>query len=530
MNTPLAELEKALERNPDSILFARLADEHLKSGAVEEALQVCQEGLERYPFYVGGYLVLGKCYLAAQSFGEARRAFNRALKLYPENLSALWHLSKVYERLGWEVLALNCLRRAAELDPFNEGLRGQIEALTSTLEEEVSEEEEVQRSASTVSEVEDAVEEAHISPSSEEATSVPEDDRNDREMDLPEVEDQMLSSPVLGVDAEVDEEKAVSGPNEEADQRETEEEEEILSEVEDRTLPFPIPRADAEADEEKAVSLPAKEGDQAKTKEEEEALSEKLESTAQEDLPGVVVTDEERSILLSASMSEGDSEGAKGSEPEAASTLEDEKEIDEEESVERKRSERTEVRRDERTGQAPREESISPDKETSSGEARAHEDRPTPNLEETKLTLASQKEEQEQVSGGHLAETTVDRSPADSALSSRKPAQGESDAKLIRLLQEIETQREHPAPDEDVGKGSGGDQVSALDEKDSGGLADATEQDEQIATITLAEIYALQGLTDQAVHMFEQILEEQPENERVKKRLAELKYQAHSEG
>ena len=44
-----------------------------------------------------------------------------------------------------------------------------------------------------------------------------------------------------------------------------------------------------------------------------------------------------------------------------------------------------------------------------------------------------------------------------------------------------------------------------------------------IPTATLAEIYAKQGLTDQAAHVYEEILRSEPENAAVARRLAELR-------
>ena len=45
-----------------------------------------------------------------------------------------------------------------------------------------------------------------------------------------------------------------------------------------------------------------------------------------------------------------------------------------------------------------------------------------------------------------------------------------------------------------------------------------------IATVTLAEIYFQQGLKEQAAQIYRRLLERQPDNETVKKRLEEIEF------
>lgn len=54
------------------------------------------------------------------------------------------------------------------------------------------------------------------------------------------------------------------------------------------------------------------------------------------------------------------------------------------------------------------------------------------------------------------------------------------------------------------------------------GMADADEGDSEELTATMAEIYVSQGLTGQAIKIYETILKKQPDNERAAKRLDEL--------
>ena len=129
MPVRISKLEKAQRQNPGVPLFARVADEHLRRGRVSRALTLCQEGCERFPDYPTGFLLLGRCYQARGNFEKARNLFGLALRLDPENAAGFAALSAAYEQLGDITLALQCMRQAAFLDPYSEGLYREAERL-----------------------------------------------------------------------------------------------------------------------------------------------------------------------------------------------------------------------------------------------------------------------------------------------------------------------------------------------------------------------------------------------------------------
>jgi tetratricopeptide (TPR) repeat protein len=61
-----------------------------------------------------------------------------------------------------------------------------------------------------------------------------------------------------------------------------------------------------------------------------------------------------------------------------------------------------------------------------------------------------------------------------------------------------------------------------IDEYDEFQEDEGVESPPDIATVTLAEIYLQQGLKEQALQIYRQLLERQPDNEAVKKRLREI--------
>ena len=141
----LAKLEKVYRRNPDSPLFARLADLYLKRGKTEHALEICLQGCQKFPEYATGFMVLARCYEAGGAVEEARDALDQALRIDPVNPKGYEHLSVIYHKLGVPTLALKTLQQAAMLDPFAEELPPRVDELTyevrleSTLERDVGE-------------------------------------------------------------------------------------------------------------------------------------------------------------------------------------------------------------------------------------------------------------------------------------------------------------------------------------------------------------------------------------------------------
>ncbi len=80
-------LAQKLSENPQSPLFARLADLYLAKNQTVEALKLCEEGIKLFPQYYAGHLVLGKTHAALKEYSKANAAFQKAQELSPFNLA-----------------------------------------------------------------------------------------------------------------------------------------------------------------------------------------------------------------------------------------------------------------------------------------------------------------------------------------------------------------------------------------------------------------------------------------------------------
>ena len=88
-------LSQRISDNPQSPLFARLADLYLSKNQSSEALKLCEAGVQAYSSYATGYVVLGKCYLALNENSKAKLAFTQAMHLSPFNQVARKLLSEI---------------------------------------------------------------------------------------------------------------------------------------------------------------------------------------------------------------------------------------------------------------------------------------------------------------------------------------------------------------------------------------------------------------------------------------------------
>jgi len=87
----LQELERYLkiyQENPDSRVFAPLADMYRRLGRYEQALEVCQDGLVRHPYYAGGKVALAHINLDQANYVKAIEEAENVVTYYPDNVAA----------------------------------------------------------------------------------------------------------------------------------------------------------------------------------------------------------------------------------------------------------------------------------------------------------------------------------------------------------------------------------------------------------------------------------------------------------
>jgi predicted Zn-dependent protease len=98
VNARITELRRRIEKDPASIVFAQLAEEHRRAGDFEDAIRVCRAGLVHHPGYLSARVTLGRALLETGAFDEARTELESVLRAAPDNLGAIRALSDLHHR------------------------------------------------------------------------------------------------------------------------------------------------------------------------------------------------------------------------------------------------------------------------------------------------------------------------------------------------------------------------------------------------------------------------------------------------
>ncbi len=110
------ELRKKFDENPRRY-FAPLANEYRKSGDLAQAVFILEEYLPQQQGHISGHIVYGQTLFELGRDEEAKRVFETALALDPENLIALRHLGHISRQAGDFDAARSWYQRLLEADP-----------------------------------------------------------------------------------------------------------------------------------------------------------------------------------------------------------------------------------------------------------------------------------------------------------------------------------------------------------------------------------------------------------------------------
>ncbi|MGD8496042.1 MAG: tetratricopeptide repeat protein [Gemmatimonadales bacterium] len=132
-NEEIQRFEEQYRRNPDSLVFARLADAWRKAGDPQRALDLLRDGIQRHPDYPTAHLVRARALTDLERPADAEESLRRVLELDGQNLVAMRDLAVLAEKRGDPLEAVHWYEQIDVLDPGNpeaaealERLRGSI--------------------------------------------------------------------------------------------------------------------------------------------------------------------------------------------------------------------------------------------------------------------------------------------------------------------------------------------------------------------------------------------------------------------
>ncbi len=120
---------KLLQRDPDSRVFAPLAEAYRKANRLPEALETARAGVERHPAYASGRVALARAQLSLEQYKEAAGELAQAVAYAPENALAHRLLGEARRGLGDRDAAFEAFARALALNPEDEEARQAIAIL-----------------------------------------------------------------------------------------------------------------------------------------------------------------------------------------------------------------------------------------------------------------------------------------------------------------------------------------------------------------------------------------------------------------
>jgi tetratricopeptide (TPR) repeat protein len=132
--------QKIFDNDPDSKVFAPLAEAYRKLGQVENAFQICRRGVAKHPNFASGHVAMGRIYIDQQRNNEALEHLKKAILLAPENILAHSLMADLWLELRQPKEALKSFKMLLLLNPKDLHAQKSVEKLESLTADEYDEE------------------------------------------------------------------------------------------------------------------------------------------------------------------------------------------------------------------------------------------------------------------------------------------------------------------------------------------------------------------------------------------------------
>lgn len=129
-----------LEKDPNSQVFAPLAEAYREMGMLQEAQKTIINGLQRHPQFVSGLVTYGKIMRDSGEFRKALDALNKAVVLAPENILAQQILGEIHLANKNPKEALKAFKMVLFLNPNSKSARKSVQKLESITADEYDDE------------------------------------------------------------------------------------------------------------------------------------------------------------------------------------------------------------------------------------------------------------------------------------------------------------------------------------------------------------------------------------------------------
>lgn len=132
----IEKCEKILEVDPNSQIFAALAEAYRKKGDLEKAFRICQSGLRVHPSYGSAHVVMAKINLDRGLYDWAEAEVKKSIRLEGNSRAIELLLAEIYIYEGEFNSAVTLLRRLHQTDPANEQIKKLLDIALKLPEEQ----------------------------------------------------------------------------------------------------------------------------------------------------------------------------------------------------------------------------------------------------------------------------------------------------------------------------------------------------------------------------------------------------------
>ena len=115
----IAKCNKILDENPNSQIFAALAEAYRKKGQLDQAFRVCQSGLRTHPTYGSAHMVMARINLDKGMYDWAEIEAKKIIELEGESHATDLLLAEIYVNRGEFARATKLLDRLLKIDSQN---------------------------------------------------------------------------------------------------------------------------------------------------------------------------------------------------------------------------------------------------------------------------------------------------------------------------------------------------------------------------------------------------------------------------
>ncbi len=129
----IRRFEEQFRQNPDSLVFARLADAYRKVGDTARALELLDAGIVRHADYPSAHIVRARVLTDLGRVADAVMSFQKVLDLDGQNLVALRGLADISLSRGDAVEARHWFELLTQVDPLNQEAIERLRALEREL-------------------------------------------------------------------------------------------------------------------------------------------------------------------------------------------------------------------------------------------------------------------------------------------------------------------------------------------------------------------------------------------------------------